>query len=311
MGDDRDAGSTQPSRIADARALEQQRAFHRTSAHHHFAATIEPARLAVDAGLDRHGAPSIEHDAFGQRTGDHRDVAAQPRRGKERHRRALPAAPADVVAEQSDAGTGIAVEIADPFQADRLARLDHAFRQRIGMDCRIDMDAPAAAAHRAGACGVVFKCEQGPGHAGGVPAGRPGRFPAIVVRRLAPAPDHAVDRRRSAQPLAANPYLVCRAARLARLADGIGPDMFGPGHQLCHALGQAYPETVVLAARLQHQHARPAVGAQPFGQHAACRAGANHDIVPRALFRRPVSRCIAHAAPLLGATLSQRPETRP
>ena len=40
-----------------------------------------------------------------------------------------------------------------------------------------------------------------------------------------------------------------------------------------------HPVIIVAAPRLQQQHARPAVGGQPVGQHATRRSGTNDDEV--------------------------------
>lgn len=144
------------------------------------------------------------------------------------------------------------------------------------------MDRPAAAAHRARAGSMVLEFDEGLGHARAVPAGGTGiAFPGVVVGRLAPAPDHAVDRRGPAQALAANPHLAAAcAAFLARLGDRIGPHVLGLLDQLGDALGQRDPEAVVFSAGFEHQHARASIRAQSFGHDASGRARADNDVVP-------------------------------
>src|SRR5205085_11578745 len=86
--------------------------------------------------------------------------------------------------------------------------------------------------------------------------------------------DEPVDRARSAENLAARP----QDAAAAELGDGLRLEH--PGDLRMEDVsvepgGDVDPRVAVLAARLQQQHARRAVGSQAVGQHAAGRTGAD------------------------------------
>ena len=115
--------------------------------------------------------------------------------------------------------------------------------------------------------------------------------PDVVVERLAPHVEHAVDGARSAErapPRYRDPPPVDAVLGLGLEA----PVVAAVVHQLREADRDRYPRARVPAARLQQQHAlRPVLG-QPAGEHASRRAGTDDDVVVFGhwLFGRPVSR---------------------
>jgi hypothetical protein len=102
--------------------------------------------------------------------------------------------------------------------------------------------------------------------------------PLVVVAGLAAHVDHAVDAAAAAQRLAA------RIAQRAAVQAGGGLGVVEPvGARVADAIQVAHrnvdPVVVVLAAGLDQQHPLGRVRAEPVGQQAAGRAGANDDVV--------------------------------
>lgn len=102
--------------------------------------------------------------------------------------------------------------------------------------------------------------------------------PLVVVTCLAAHVDHAVDARRAAQRLAAR--VTQRAAIQTSVRFGVEQPV---GARVANAIQVAdrnvNPVVVVLAARLDQQHAFGGVGAQAVGQQATRRARADDDVV--------------------------------
>ena len=120
-----DARRRQLVRIADTRSLEQQRAFDGAATDDDLATAIKPLPLARDRYLDPGRAAIVEQDALGQRVGDDRQVRPATGAVEEGAGRALPFTASDIVTVEADPRTGRAVEVVDPLEADRFARLDH------------------------------------------------------------------------------------------------------------------------------------------------------------------------------------------
>ena len=104
--------------------------------------------------------------------------------------------------------------------------------------------------------------------------------PLVVVARLAAHVDHAVDAAAAAQRLAA------RVAQGAAVQARVGLGVVEPvGARVADAVqvahGDVDPVVVVLAARLDQQHAVAAVGAQAVGEQGTGRAPADDDGVKR------------------------------
>ncbi|MCY1309267.1 hypothetical protein D9M70_593460 [compost metagenome] len=104
--------------------------------------------------------------------------------------------------------------------------------------------------------------------------------PAVVVHRVAADIDHAVDQRRTTQPLAA----ALRHAAVVHVRLGLGDvgPVVGGALQRIRQRGRhlrAPVQAPVGAARFQQQHRDTGVFSQPRRQHAACRAGADDDVV--------------------------------
>ena len=110
------------------------------------------------------------------------------------------------------------------------------------------------------------------------PAGIAALAPAIVILVLAAHIEQAVDRARSAQHFAA------RLEHRPPVEAGLGLGLVHPVdgfflEQLAVAERHVDPEIGVLRAGLQQQHRMFAVRAQPVGEHASGRSGADDDVV--------------------------------
>ena len=110
------------------------------------------------------------------------------------------------------------------------------------------------------------------------PAGIAELAPQIEILSLAADVNEPVDRARPAEHLAARP----QHAAPAELGERLGLEH--PGDLRVEDVsvepgGDVDPRVAVLAARLEQQHARRAVGGQAVGQHAAGRTGADDDEV--------------------------------
>jgi hypothetical protein len=102
------------------------------------------------------------------------------------------------------------------------------------------------------------------------------RLPAVEVLRRAAVVDHAVDRARAAEQLAAR--IVELAAVEMFLRDGQVLPAGGPASQHDQVAGRHLDErAAVAAARFDQQHPVLRRGRQPVGEHAARRAGADDD----------------------------------
>ena len=217
VGNGRDPNGAEPLGITDARSLEQQRTFDRPARHDDLARAVEAGRGSGDDRLDRHRALALEQDSLCQRMRDDGEVGPLATALEKGRGRALPFAAPDVMIIIADARPGHGVEVVDPLEPQRGPGIDHGIRQREAEHFRIDRYRPAAPPRRRRATDVILERVERGRHARAVPAARAGRFPGVIIGGLAPAPDHAVDRRRSAQPLAANPHFVGGRAVFARL----------------------------------------------------------------------------------------------
>ena len=141
----------------------------------------------------------------------------------------------------------------------------------------------------------------------------------VVVGPVPAVVDHAVDRARAAEYLAAGPELGSLVGPERR--GGVAPHVLLVLHQQPRALGHVEHRMAVGAARLDQEHRGARVGRQPVGEHAARRSGAGDDVVvsghlclgsgsrsvtnarptvsPKSTRRVPIASCIARSARLI------------
>ncbi|PAV73966.1 hypothetical protein WR25_04967 [Diploscapter pachys] len=124
------------------------------------------------------------------------------------------------------------------------------------------------------------------------PPGKAGLRPAIVIARMAPRIDHAVDRRAAAQPLAARPP----QAPVVEVRFGRGPEapivLALRLDQFADAGRHADEQVSIVATGFDQQHADCGVFGQARRHDAAGRAAPYDDIV-EALVCHALSSCAA------------------
>ena len=102
--------------------------------------------------------------------------------------------------------------------------------------------------------------------------------PAVEVAGMATNIDHAVDRGRTAQALAA--WRIDPSPGKPRLGLALElPSIARIVHRVEHARGHVDEDRIVASARLDQQYRNLRVLTQPVGQHAACRARAHNDVI--------------------------------
>src|SRR6185437_5953257 len=196
---------------------------------------------------------------------------------QKRRRRAPAASPALVDLEITRALVVALIEVVDLRNADFDPCLPHGVEDRPGDARTLDPPLAADPVQRAAAVMVLLPQEVRQDVIP-APAGKAKLAPAVVVGRLAAHIDHGVDRGRAAHhPAARIGYRTAAKIRLrrglehpvrARIADGVEI-----------ADRDMEPDPVVAAAGLDEENAVAGVAAQPIGEHAACRAGADDDEV--------------------------------
>ena len=270
-------------------------------------ARLRHAALRV-AHADR--AAAFEHQARGQRLGRDAQVAPALRRLEVGLGRA--AAPALVRGELVVAGACLlgAVEVVGALHAQR-ADLLRAFDE--GLDQLVlradvrDLERAVRAVEGVRAALVAFGPDEVGQHVVVAPARVAERGPVVVVLALAADVDQAVDRAGAAQRLAARP--VDAPAVHVRVRVGLeAPVVGGAPHRLAVADGQVDPQRVVGRPRLQQQHPRRRVFAEPPGQHAAGRAGAHDDVIELFFNRHAGFRAMEQSlrSSMLGDGFSER-----
>ena len=287
VGQHVDAECGQPGAVADARSLEDGGAADRPGRQDDFAIGLGGAGVAVQQEAHAGGAALRDRHPVDRGAGDDAQIGAVHRRAQEGVGRApAPAAPLrhlkiarpQIVAAVEVGGFGHAILAGG--QAETVEQIP---AQPLPLD-------PYLAACAMGGARPILMILR-PHEIGQdivpAPADIAGLPPAIIIGGLAAHVDHAVDRAAAADHPA------------ARIGDGAGAKagrrlgLQAPvGARIAHAIKIAdrdlYPQPVILAARLQQQHAVARIGTQPVGQHASRAARAQDDIIPAA--KIPVHR---------------------
>ncbi len=278
-----DAEALEQLGLADPGQFQKLRRIDRARADDDLPARAGLALLAVDGVAHADTALPFDQQALGQRVGLDGQVRP-PTRGVEiAIRGAHPAALADGRLRHADAVLLRAVIVPGVGDADLAGRLDQGVVDRAGFVAFGDLQRSVAAAVFVvrGAL-VAFHVAEDRQYLAIAPAAIAELRPGIVVVRLAAHEDHAVDRRRAAQQLAARDGNAALAGALVRLRR-IQPVGGGVVDQPGKSHGNARPG-VAFAPRFQHQHFVPGVGTQPVGQDRSGRSGADHDIVEHLSF---------------------------
>ncbi len=168
------------------------------------------------------------------------------------------------------------IEVGDLRNADLDPGLAHGVEDRPGDARPLDPPFAARAMQLARAPVMVLLAEEVGQHVVPAPAGKAELAPAVIIGRLAAHIDHGVDGRRAADHPAA------RIGDRAAAQIGLGRGLEHPvGARIADRVEIAdrnmEPDPVVAAAGLDDQHAVAGIAAQPIGEHAAGRAGADDD----------------------------------
>ena len=266
--------------LADAGQLEQLRRVDRAAGDDHLARGPRLPLRPADGIAHADAALAFEDQRLGHRALLDHKVRPRARRVEIAIGRALAAALGDRHLRHADAFLGLAVLVGIEGQADALGGRDHLLQQRHLVARRVgDAQHAVAAAELVGAAVVALHALEDRQHVLVAPAAIAELRPVVVVLRLAADIDHAVDRARAAQHLAARHVDAPPARALVRLRRVAPVDRRIVDH-LGDADRHARPEEVrAFGARLQQQHAIGAALRQPAGDHRAGRPCTDDDVV--------------------------------
>ena len=276
MVHDRDPCRHQMLGFADPGQHQQLRRVDRTAAQNDLARRPRGAELPVLAERDAGRAPPVKDDFFGQRVGEHAQIGAVHRRTQiaDRGRAALAVAGRRLVI--ADAVLPGAVEIVVARKAETHRGVDERLADRVLVGDVGDAERAASPVECVGAARLMFGALEIRQHVVERPAAVAELAPMVEILGLAADIDHAVDRGRAAQHLAARPE------HAAVGGAGVGLGLVAPVDRrvrkgFAKAERDMDPAVLVLAAGLEQDHPRRRVLAQPRGDGASGRAGADHD----------------------------------
>ena len=276
VGDDGNAEGLQQRRRSDARQLQKLRRIIGAGRQDQFARGARRPRLPAHAILDAGGAASLEQNARGQRVGDDAQIGA----AGHRFQVGLRGRAARALARRRLVKAGAFLRRAVEVVVARIAALDGGFDegecQRMLVALVRHGERAVAAVQFIGPALVCFRLAEVGKNVVVAPAGIAELAPHVEVLRLAADVDHAVDRARSAEHLAARRDH--RAPGQFRLRFGfVTPVVAAVGEQLAVAERDMNPEIAVRRPRLQQEDAVTPGRRQPVGQHAAGATGADDD----------------------------------
>ena len=280
---------SQFARGADAGAHQQRRRLQRAGGKHGLAGTQFEA-FAAAAHRDAHSPQAVEQNSLDMRIAHDREIGPLPHRPGEiapRHSHALVIGVA--MRDRRETVGERAVLVLDVAPAGPLDGGQHAAREARPRALRIalDVDRPVLAVQRAVEVAIGFQLLEERQHLVPRPADRAALDPVRIVRRQAAQGRHAVDRRGASD----HPALVVEAPRpgVRRVAGprrelrrAVRPDeaRIGVGRRAVDI--EDFRRLLagrIVGARLDQQDTVAAVLRKPCRQHAAGRAGADHDEV--------------------------------
>ena len=274
---------------ADPRQLQQLRRIDRPACQDHLTPGVDD-RLHAVAAIDDPRRPSpVEDDAAGQRMGHHGQVRAAHRRFEIGAGGAPAASAMDGHVHPAEAFLLIAVDVRR-FGIARFARgVDEGAIQRIGQLPILRVERPGVAAPGVPAFLPRFRAPEIGQHMTIAPAGRPFPFPPIEIGGIAAHIDHAVDRGRTADHLAARRMHPSTAQMRLRLRL-ILPIVARHVHRDRQRAGHLDEDRAIGPALFEHQHAMPSILGQPGGEHAPRRSGADDDVIEAVGHQRYLNR---------------------
>jgi len=282
----RDAVLLQVCGRPHARQHQQLRRHKRSRTQQHFASRPHLLQGAALAVFDTHGARALEQDARGVGTGDDLQVGARKVRREVALGRAVALAVLVRDLVQAHAFLRGTVEVG-VVRIPRLhTRFGEVVAEAVGRAQVRHVEGAALGVPGISTALVVLGAQEVGLHILPAPARVALRGPVVVVGMLAPDVDHGVDGAGAPQHLAA--WLIAAPVVQRRLRRGVE----APAVQLelgHHGQpGRAVDEHAVVGRpRLQQAHAHCGVLSQTAGQHRACRAAADHDVVEHVVVSPP------------------------
>ena len=230
--------------------------------------------------LDADGAAALAAHPPGQRAGAHGQVRPAPGRIQVRARRAPATSAPDRHVHRREPLLLVAVHVDGERIAGLAPRLDEGLVKGIATGAGRDVQRSVAAPVVVGAARAGFGALEIGQDVRVVPAGQPALRPAVVVAGVAAHVRHAVDRGRAAEHPAARavdaPAVHVRFG-LAPVTPVVALALERIRERRRHM--QLPGPRVVDRPRLEQQHAYVRILAQPVGEDAAGRAGADHDVI--------------------------------
>ncbi len=274
-----DADLGEMRRRADARQHEELRRVECTARQDDLTIRLDRHRVAASVDeLDAGGTCAPHQDAGGKDTGTDREIGAPARRLEIGGCGGGAIAVANGVLAASEAFLPHSIVVIGHGQARGRGRLEPGVVERIAGLGELGADRPRIAAPPILSALPGFATFEVGKHVGVGPAARTFLRPAVVVAAMAAGICHHVDRRRSAQHLAA--HRLDPSPVQVRLGLGVvAPVEHVVFVHLGHAERDVDERIEVAPARFDQQHARRAILAQPIGQHAAGRAAPDDDVV--------------------------------
>ena len=273
-----DAEPGQPVGLADAGELEELGRVDRPRCHQDLSLGKRPpphALVPVDHAADL---AAFDDQPFGLGLDDDPQVGPLHGRAQEAVGRVPAHAPALVDFEEARTLVVAVVEIGAGLDAEFLRALLHRFEDLPAQALLRDLPAAAGRMHRACSGVMVFGLQKIGQDIVPRPAGIAELAPVVVVRRLTAHVDHSVDRRASAEHLAA------RIDEASPVEARLGRSLHHPVRaRVAHAVQvsdwNADPVVGVAAPGFEQEHAGARVFRQAVRQYAAGGAGAHDDVV--------------------------------
>ena len=267
--------------VADPGQLQDVRRADGAGGQNHLTRRVDPLDGLAAPVFDADRAAAVEQHAAHQRAGDDLQIRPLFRRPQIGARGTLPPPPAAGLLDPADIVAGARRQMVDVlmvFEPDLLPGLDHRVAQERLVGGVRSQQRPALAVKRVlpalPALGL-FEIGQ---HIVPRPAAIAELPPMVEILGLAADIDHPVDRAGTAQHAAA------RIGDGAPIGAGVGLGRVAPGDrrmiQQPHIAGRDVDQRVaVRPAGLDQHDAGTGIFAQPIGQHAPRRAGADNDII--------------------------------
>jgi hypothetical protein len=216
-------------------------------------------RVAAPAVAHPDGTAALEQDLLDQHAGLEFEIRPLQHRLEERLGRRQADAALLVHVEIADAAVVAGVEVGGAWNAHLVGSRGDGVEDRPGDAHLLDPPFARAAVMLGVAEEVPVEPAEGRQHVVPAPALQSELAPMVVVGRLAAHRDHAVDRRAAADDLAA------RIVEGAAVQPGLRLGLEQPvGTRIAHGVevahGNVEPDPAIVAARLEHQHARRRIG---------------------------------------------------